>query len=519
MATMEPLPAKYACATLTARGHKLRKVPRRTADTYAKCKAVLDAPAGDLQSCVELARLLEVAPRDEVLSDNVAARACARGNRVACRRLALGRLDSGARFDPICAASLLDTLCGEGDLSACFRLGTLKVEGELAVQDVAAGEALVKRACDEGEYMACLDIVERGAHKLVGGQRPSEMSDEEKRRIVEGAFTSVTKACSLDDADACLELGRAYSHAGQWYYLASQPADEAKSVAANRRACNLGLEDACSELERDQRTDTYKDDCDESRMACAPPLNSKDPDQYPEWIFHRCAAGWDSACEGLRLSLRVNRSKDPAVIERRTRVLETGCLEGAAGACSFLLVGKLGPFEPSEAFLKTGCELGVAESCRRLATKAGATGDHTLELEYLELGCPVVTPLGGTSTSRLACRLAGLMYKDGVGTQPDLGRAAILLQKGCVERRYVLDGESCLVLGTMFESGLGVEKNLARALDLYAAGCADENYMDIVRSRAERRRSPNSPPLEPKPERREPSACARLRASESGGAQ
>ncbi len=500
-ATVEALPAKYACATLSARGRKLRKLPRRTLDAYTKCRAALDAAEpGDLRACLQLTELLASAPRDEVLRDNVATRACARGNKRACRTLAESRLGSGVRFDPICAEQLLDTLCAEGELGSCFRLGTLKLEGELASEDKSAGRSLIEQACNQGEYMACLDVVMRG-----------EMGDAEKRRIVERAFGAVTKACAAEDAGACLELGSAYAHAGQWYYLGTPAKDEAKQLELRQRACGLGSLDACSWLDRSERTDLYKDDCDEEQSACALGNKQKDDTLREDWGFRRCAAGWDSACEGLTRARRGKIAPTAAHSKERGAWLEAGCLEGAAGACKILSLGTVVPLEPSEKVLRTGCDLGLAASCEKLARAAEAAGDPGAQLKYLERACPVVTPQGRASTSRSACRSAGVMYKDGVGAPQDLGRAAILLQKACVERRYVLEGEACVILGTMYESGLGVQKSLARAVDLYAAGCADERYVADVRSRAaSRARRSGEPDAPPTPPPKEPTACARL---------
>jgi TPR repeat protein len=505
VATMEPLPPKYACATLSARGRKLRKLPQRTADAYAECQTELSGPGtGDarLRSCLKLTKLLVSAPRDEVLSDNVAARACARGSQRACRKLAESRLGSGARFDPICAEQLLEDLCAEGELGSCFRLGTLKLEGELVVEDAAAGRALIERACDRGEYTACLDIVMR-----------EKLSDAEKQKLVAGAFEAATKACAADDADACLELGSAYAHAGQWYYLVTPEENEAKQLELRQRACGLGSHDACGWLERGQRTDVYKDRCDEESEACAPAPGAKGKPEYEEWLVRRCAAGWDSACEEHKIvSRRSKPMPTPDQLEERRAVLESGCLGGTAGACAILSQAAVVPNPPSEKILQAGCDLGLAGSCQKLAMVAESAGDAATRLQYLERACPVVTPQGRASVSRSACRVAGIMYKDGAGVSQDLERAAILLQKGCVERRYVLDGEACVALGTMYEAGTGVQKSLSRALDLYAAGCADEGYMGQVRSRARsraaRRGGPEAPPSPPP---KEPTACTRLR--------
>lgn len=502
VATMEPLPPKYACATLSTRGRRLRRMPQRTADTYAKCKAVLDTSAGgDLLPCIQLMKLLESAPRDEVLRDNIAARACARGSLPACRKLAESRLGMGVRFDPICAEELFSTLCGEGELSSCFQLGTLKREGVLAFEDVAAGNALIERACNQGEYKACLDVV----------MRDKKSDDEGKRKLVELAFEAATKACAAEDADACLELRSAYDRAGQWYYLKTAEKDVAKQLEVTQRACALGSSDACALLDRSERPDVYKDHCDEEPAACVRVPGLADKSQYQDWLYRRCAAGWDSGCEGL-LSRSYRFAKPtPEAKAVHAALLEASCLEGTAGACG-VLSSRLMPFERSDKVLQTGCELGLADSCEELAKKAADAGDRQMELSLLERACPVVTPQGRASMSRSACRVAGIMYKDGVGAPQDLGRAAILLQKGCLEQGYVLDGQACLVLGEMFEDGLGVTKSLSRALDLYAAGCAYERYEGAVLARAERRAGhpPGSDPV-PRPRGIEPTACTRLR--------
>jgi uncharacterized protein len=512
VATLEALPAKYACATLSTRGRKLGKVPQRTADAYAKCQAALAAPGSrDLRACLQLSELLRSAPRDEVLRDNINARACARGSQRACRGLAESRLGSGVRFDPVCAEQVFEVLCEEGELTSCFQLGTLKLEGELVPEDAVAGRGLIHRACDEGEYMACLDIVRR---ENPGGA--------EATRIVERAFGAATKACAQGEAEACRELSWAYAHAGQWFYLATPAKDQAKQLEMRQAACVLGSLDACARLDQHERTDVYKDQCDEEPEACT--ADDKDDALHTDWYFRRCAAGWDSACEGLQRTSRRQSSTTAARANERGIWLESGCLRGTAGACRILSLGTVVPLAPSEKTLQTGCDLGLATSCEKLAEAAEARGDRVKQLEYLERACPAVSAQGHASTSRSACRVAGVMYKDGVGAAQDLGRAAILFQKGCVERRYVLDGEACAILGTMYEDGVGVQKSLERALDLYAAGCADESYRGDVRSRAEHKLSRLGGPESPaKPAEKEPTACERLhqwikpKSTSSGG--
>lgn len=495
-ATVEALPERFACATLSARGRTLRKLPKRTADAYAQCTKELAADGRDVRGCLLLAELLHEAPRDEVLSDNIATRACARGNGRACRMLAESRLGTGARFDPICAEQMLKTLCADGDAAACFRLGTLELDGNLVPKDAEGGKSRIRKACDGGAYMACLDVVQR-----------ENLSDDEKRKLVEGAFASAKKACESEEADACVELATAYVHSGQWYYLATPEKDEAKQTQMLQRACSLGAEDGCSRLDRKDRTDPYKDLCEEEPDSC--PATSKDKEvAYGDWIYRRCAAGWSSACT---IATRYRRPKStPEQAKERAAWLEAGCLEGAAGACQVLTIGTLVSTAPADNVLVAGCDLGVASGCVKLAERAEAAGDQAKQLAYLERACPVATPQGGDSVSRGACRKAGLMYKEGRGASKDLQRAAILLQKGCLQNRFVDDGEACVALGTMYEEGIGVPKSMPRALDLYAAGCADEGYNEAVYSRAVSKSRVGGPPPPKKPVVMSPTACERL---------
>ncbi|MBL8739449.1 MAG: sel1 repeat family protein, partial [Myxococcales bacterium] len=282
---------------------------------------------------------------------------------------------------------------------------------------------------------------------------------------------------------------------------------------------------ACNRLERQERSDPYKDDCSEVLEACTTGGEPKDDvARYADWSFRRCAAGWDGGCDAVMTLRRRKVSTTPARAKEQGTWLEAGCLEGAAGACGILALGKVVPLEPSEKVLQSGCSLGVAQSCEKLAQAAEARGDSVAQLQFLEQACPPVTSQGSESISSSACRAAGVMYKDGVGASRDLARAALLLQKGCVARRYVLDGKACEVLGTMFEGGVGVQKSLARAVDLYAAGCAREKYESTLQSLAEskaKRFGGKDAPLSPSPPQ-ESTACARLRQwtkpkSESGG--
>lgn len=499
VATIEALPPKLACGTFAARGRKLGKLSKRTADAYAQCKAELEKGGAELRGCLMLSELLHELPRDEVLSDNIATRACARGNKRACVMMAESRLGSGARFDPICAEQMLEALCAEGEPTACFRLGSLELEGVQVPGDVATAKRRIQEACDAGAYLACLDIANR-----------EELGDAEEKKLEDKAFAFANKACTNEDAAACLDVAWAYKHSSPWSDSAASE-DERKYLEHARRACTLGSLVACGVLGRSERTDRYKDLCEDEIEACAAGANF-DQGGIAEHHVQRCAAGANAYCgDSLRTALRrAPPSKFKPAPDRAAR-LEAGCLEGAAGACAIVTDGKIVQAIASEKVLVMGCDLAVAASCVKLAERAEAAGDRTTQLRFLERGCPVATPQGGLSISAAACRLAGLMYRDGVGVEKDLDRAAMLLQKGCLQNRIVWDGEACAALGTMYEEGTGVPKDLSRAVDLYAAGCEGQVYQSSLRSRAVSRSNRGGPPPPPEPTQSGPTACERFR--------
>jgi len=334
--------------------------------------------------------------------------------------------------------------------------------------------------------------------------------------VVNATRKSSFASCARADvkcSSATVSLPERSSHVArlrQWYYLATPAKDEVKQRELTQRACTLGSYAACARLERGERTDRYKDLCEEEPEACTSATNA-DSSTRDDWLFQRCAAGWVSSCEALTTTLRRGKTTTPQRAQARATWLESGCLEGSAGSCAALSSGPFAPAAPSARVLTTGCELGVATSCTKLAERAEASGDRAAQLQYLERACPVATPQGQISTSRSACRLAGLMYRDGVGAPRDPARAAILLQKGCLQKRYVMDGEACVALGAMYENGIGLPRSLSRAVDLYAAGCADELYDGQNHSRAETRAERGGPKPPPRPPPKQPTACARLR--------
>jgi TonB family protein len=70
-----------------------------------------------------------------------------------------------------------------------------------------------------------------------------------------------------------------------------------------------------------------------------------------------------------------------------------------------------------------------------------------------------------------ACALLGSMYRDGVGVERDVDRAAVLYEKAC----HGGSATGCRWLGAAYAIGRGVKKDQARAVALFKQACDGGN--------------------------------------------
>ena len=158
---------------------------------------------------------------------------CEPSNIVGCVNLGKAYRDGlGVAKDPSRAAEIFRTVCEkkveagdeESRVRACALYGAFQIAGLGVTKDVEAGLARSEDGCARGDALGCFNVA---ANHAFDEDFPS-------------AAKYYAKACELNDAESCYELGILYDEAK------GVPYDPVRSATLFRRACDGGLAKACS---------------------------------------------------------------------------------------------------------------------------------------------------------------------------------------------------------------------------------------------------------------------------------
>jgi len=170
-----------------------------------------------------------------------------------------------------CVTHMLTEACSLGDAASCGFAGRLWLDGRGVPRDPVQGLAMIVRACDGGQALACMaaarwladadhvreahaDTGLRGRliaeHGCLGGDSADclraavafEGGEGEPPRDEARAVDQYTRGCDLGNSLACNALGVALD------YGEGVPRDPERSVAAFERACKLADALGCANL-------------------------------------------------------------------------------------------------------------------------------------------------------------------------------------------------------------------------------------------------------------------------------
>lgn len=134
-----------------------------------------------------------------------------------------------------CVARTLTEACSLGDARSCGFAGRLLLDGRVEPRDAVRGLAMVVRACDDGERIACSAAV----RWLLDADHVQEAHAETGLRD----WLIAEQRCLTSEASECLRA--ALSFEGGEGAPARDPARAAQQYA---RGCNLGNSLACNAL-------------------------------------------------------------------------------------------------------------------------------------------------------------------------------------------------------------------------------------------------------------------------------
>jgi TPR repeat protein len=172
-------------------------------------------------------------PRDRVNAAVAYSRGCDLGESRACNNLGDGlAYGDGVGRDAERAAAAFAKACRLGEALGCANLGYMAEQGEGMARDLPRARALYRDACTTGDVYGCLHADMLAAQD---GGVPRELAR---------ALAQWRRACDRGrDARACAFVGVIYEDGPD-----GLARDEAKSLQAMARACQLGEPRACEWL-------------------------------------------------------------------------------------------------------------------------------------------------------------------------------------------------------------------------------------------------------------------------------
>jgi TPR repeat protein len=127
--------------------------------------------------------------------------------------------------------------CDDGNPQGCYEEGMRYVFGVDVPEDLGQARAYFHRACRAGHVYACMNL------GLLLEPKAGVATDPRKCRVF--AVDSYDKACEQGHAEACYNAGRLYE--GLSVYTI--PRNRERAQKAFQRACDLGFQEACKQLE------------------------------------------------------------------------------------------------------------------------------------------------------------------------------------------------------------------------------------------------------------------------------
>lgn len=270
--------------------------------------------------------------------------------------------------DVACVARMLTEACDLGATEVCRYAGRMWIDGRGVDANPPRGMAMIARACDAGDALACL----AGVRWLAEATRALEVSDGERmRRRLE-----FEERCLAGASDACFVVGVAFGAGREGF-----PRDVRAALRAWERGCNLGDAGSCKNL---GDTLAY-----ESGVA-------RDAERATAAFERACGMGATLGCANFAYRLETGQGVARDLTRARALYRES-CAAGAAYACMHIDM--------------------------LAARGAGAPADPARALAYWQNACD--------RRDARACAFVALMYDDATGTARDEAKSLEAMSRAC----------------------------------------------------------------------------------------
>jgi uncharacterized protein len=348
---------------------------------------VANCESGDGESCSIAANLVGYGrgvPADQSRAAQLAAKGCELGSAGACTSLAWFLSEGrGVPKDVVRAAELHDQACRQGYLVACSNLGTAYEGGAGVPADVQRAKALYLRACEEGGGDAaahgCYNLG-RVHHFGVGGEPDRELARLYLTRsalnghglahafLSEGEKDEGRRGYLLENA--CLRGVQSSCDA-----LASEGINWRTFRPEGTHQCDIGNAYEC------------KTECRRGHLGSCALLGRmlreeksqvKAPTEGMALLRRACDGGMERACSQIAVEVLMKQSSVMSV-EEAVRTLQSSCDAGDGIAClmrASSIRGEAGKYTPEAVrLLEKACRWGAGFACGDLAMLPERAGE------------------------------------------------------------------------------------------------------------------------------------------------
>ncbi|MEZ4299969.1 MAG: serine/threonine-protein kinase [Polyangiaceae bacterium] len=450
--------------------------------------------AGDLRSCVELGRMLEIGRarlKDEAKARELYQRACDAGDMYGCANLAGTHVYGlpGEAKDEKAAVDLYSKACDAGDTYGCTNYALMQFWGKGGLpKNDAEVAAMLQRACDAGDMWGCLNL--GGLHEFGNG-----VPLDERRAMV-----LYERACSDAERYGCSELGELYAEG-----KAGLTKDPQKAVELYKKSCDAYHGEGCTRLAlayytgtgvaRDERktAEILERACDANSGEGCSNLGSmhsqgsgglvQDKKKAADLFERACQLERAPACRSLGFLYEQGDGGMPKDEAKAAQLYQRACDAGDMSGCTYVGMfheegtGGL-PKDVVKAveLYRKSCDGGGGYGCYHLA-QAYLHGDGGLSKDEREAA--KLAEQACNASSMVGCNLFGVLLHDGTGVTRDYGRAISVYTKACDEDVYA----ACSNLGKMIADGEGTRADRARGASYLRKGCNGGNKWGCERLR------------------------------------
>jgi TPR repeat protein len=366
--------------------------------------------------------------------------ACHAGNNIGCAYAAYYYRDEDSPLYDLDKGVELATIgCERGEPVSCLAQASTLYKYE-DVYKYGTANNLLRKTCLAGMGLSC---------RRLGDWYRNDWKGAQKRRFAVGLYK---KSCDYGYAPGCRKFADVYAEGF------GVPRNKERAEQLYVKACRMNDDKACRKA--------GIDGSNESKEIYNEYLGVSTEDMV-EMYWSACKNDFRHGCTYLGRLIKDGYLTGRYVFgsDRITRTLKTGCDLGAAESCYHLARRHLKGYGSVEAntleaakYAKKACDDGYEKGCERYRNYYYRVFNRKKAQTYAKK-C--------TGGDAQACFLSGMAFDYGANFDREMDRAVELLDRGC-ELDYA---DACEQVGLLFDQGEKVEQDYERANRYFEKAC------------------------------------------------